>query len=367
MDACRKRLASFPPVKAVRSVKWRLRTRSQMLPERVAAWAERCPGRKRRMLAAALPKRPDLGEIDRFACGARFSRVLTEKMLWYRFAYGYSKEEFLCYGFDGTSADRRSFLSERESVLLSYRLNDLDGMAVLNDKYLTYQRYGAYFGREAAVVRSPADEAGFLRFTAAHPVFVVKPLTGARGEGVEKIDLRDRRTAAGDLFRELLSRGGVLAEEWIDQSPSMARFHPASVNTVRVITLRHKNDGSSYFCFLKTGRGDSFVDNGAAGGIMAGIDPLTGEIVTDGVDETGRRYETHPDTGVPFRGAALPEWEALLSLCRALAAVTPEVRLTGWDLAHTERGWLLVEGNGQTELIGPQAAFGRGLREEIRS
>ena len=334
-----------------------------MLPSRAALFLELHPALKRRLTEAALSRRADLREIAAFSAANGLSPALREELLWYRLAYGYSRQEYFCYGFpEKTPAERRAFLSERESVLLSYRWNDLDGMTLLNDKYQTFCLYGAFFGRAAAPVRSAADGPGFLRFAAAHPVFVAKPLNGARGEGVEKIDLSATGENAAAVFLELLARGGVLAEEPIRQSAALARFHPASVNTVRVVTFRDKNDGVSYDCFLKTGRGGSFVDNGAAGGVLAGIDPLTGYVVTDGVDESGRRWTSHPDTGVPFRGALLPEWEALLALCRRLSAVLPAVRLTGWDLAHTENGWLLVEANGQTELIGPQAVFGRGLR-----
>lgn len=335
-----------------------------MLPSLTALFLELHPALKRRLTEAALSRRADLREIAAFAAANGLSPALREELLWYRLAYGYSRQEYFCYGFaEKAPAERRAFLSERESVLLSYRWNDLDGMTLLNDKYRTFLLFGESFGREAVAVRGPGDGAAFARFAAAHPVFAVKPLTGSRGEGVAKIDWRAAGITVEELFRSLLARGGVLAEELIRQGAALARFHPASVNTVRVVTFRDKNDGVSYDCFLKTGRGGSFVDNGAAGGVLAGIDPLTGYVVTDGVDESGRRWTSHPDTGVPFRGALLPEWEALLALCRRLSAVLPAVRLTGWDLAHTENGWLLVEANGQTELIGPQAVFGRGLRD----
>lgn len=334
-----------------------------MLPSLTALFLELHPALKRRLTEAALSRRADLREIAAFAAANGLSPALREELLWYRLAYGYSRQEYFCYGFaEKAPAERRAFLSERESVLLSYRWNDLDGMTLLNDKYRTCRLFCEFFGREAVAVRGLGDGAAFARFVAAHPVFAVKPLAGSRGEGVEKIDWRAAGITVEELFRSLLARGGVLAEELIRQSAALARFHPASVNTVRVVTFRDKNDGVSYDCFLKTGRSGSFVDNGAAGGVLAGIDPLTGTVVTDGVDESGRRWASHPDTGVPFRGALLPEWEALLALCRRLSAVLPAVRLTGWDLAHTENGWLLVEANGQTELIGPQAVFGRGLR-----
>ena len=37
--------------------------------------------------------------------------------------------------------------------------------------------------------------------------------------------------------------------------------------------------------------------------------------------------------------------EQALELGRKLAPITPRVRYVGWDLAHTDKGWIVVEGN----------------------
>ena len=238
-------------------------------------------------------------------------------------------------------------------------------MRLLSDKGLTYDYFKDGYGREAQALRSEEDLPAFERFLARHPVFVVKPVDGSCGRGVEQIDSSSCGKSAKELLRALSADGAALAEEPIVQHESLARFHPASVNTVRIITLGGRNGVSVAYGFLKTGRDGSFTDNGASGGIMAGIDVSSGVIVTDGVDEDGARYEVHPDSCVGFRGTALPAWQSLTALCVSSAERMPAVRFIGWDAAYTGSGWVIVEANGQSELIGPQAVFCRGVRREI--
>ena len=117
---------------------------------------------------------------------------------------------------------------------------------------------------------------------------------------------------------------------------------------------------------MKIGQGGSFVDNGGRGGILVGIDNQIGVLNTVGYDEFLTQYSAHPDTGVQFIGYQLPEWEKLLSLAVELSAQTPTVKYIGWDLAHTDQGWIVIEGNGSSQLIGPQIVWKKGIREEIR-
>ena len=149
------------------------------------------------------------------------------------------------------------------------------------------------------------------------------------------------------------------------QSAKTAVFNDSSVNTVRCITLKTKNDMLVPYCFMRTGRSGAFVDNGGAGGLFVGIDPETGVLGTDGVDERGVRYNAHPDSGLRFQGYQLPDWSKMISTCKEMAMQIPTVRMIGWDMAYTDKGWIVIEGNGLTEVIGPQCTWLRGIRKDI--
>ena len=53
-------------------------------------------------------------------------------------------------------------------------------------------------------------------------------------------------------------------------------------------------------------------------------------------------------------GLKLPHWDEVRGLACRLAAVLPEVRFVGWDLAYSDRGWVFVEGNAQPQCVAPQ-------------
>ncbi len=98
---------------------------------------------------------------------------------------------------------------------------------------------------------------------------------------------------------------------------------------------------------------------------MANISLDNGIVDTDGVDELGREYITHPDSGLPIKGFQIPRWDELVTLSYQLARVLPEQHYVGWDLALTEdKGWVMVEGNGGGQFI-HQYATHKGARDIV--
>ncbi|MBQ0102469.1 MAG: hypothetical protein KBT31_06720, partial [Firmicutes bacterium] len=205
----------------------------------------------------------------------------------------------------------------------------------------------------------PSDKKELREFAARHEVFVVKPIRESFGNGV-----RIYRTAEiPDLWARFKNEypKGALVEELIRQNQSVAALHPQSVNTLRLTTVRLDDRVEVLFGFMRAGVGDSIVDNGGAGGIFLGINGETG-VVTEAVDEAGKRYLCHPETGVQFIGSHVPMWKEAIALAKELATVVPTNRYTGWDLALTDHGWIMVEGNEAGQFVGYQIPFGRGIR-----
>lgn len=178
------------------------------------------------------------------------------------------------------------------------------------------------------------------------------------------IDLARISMSPEELFAMLISQGKLIIEELVVQSESLRMFNSSSVNTVRCITFHTKNGVIAPFFFMKTGRAGSFVDNGSAGGLLVAIDNTTG-CLGSSTDEYGNRFDSHPDSGVSFRGFQLPEWKQMVNMCCEMASRLPEVKVIGWDMAHTNHGWVCIEGNSMTEAIGPQSTSLRGIRSEV--
>ena len=293
--------------------------------------------------------------------------TLRVDMLFYYFAYGFSPSEFLAYGLKNkTSEERKKYISDRESVRYAYRLNDIDAVRLFMDKNETYNRLKAYYHRDAISVVSPNDYEKFKHFVTGTPVFVKKSALESCGKGIDLVDTTKISTEdqIKKLFDSYVEEGNVILEEKIVQSSHMARINTSTVNTVRCFTLLVGNEVIVPWCWGKLGRKGSFVDNAKTGGLMSGIDVATGRFIPNGCcDEFGQRYDIHPDNGLVLSEFVYPEWGKMLELCKEAAKQVPKAKWIGWDTAHTENGWVIVEGNSVTEVIGPQSTWQKGIKE----
>ena len=198
-------------------------------------------------------------------------------------------------------------------------------------------------------------------------VIALKPQYSSWGIGFRKLteaewDAAPDRQA---LFDELCT-GKYLAEEFVQSDDSLARFHPASLNTLRVITFRRGDRFEVFGAGLRVGNNGLHVDNAHGGGIFCEIDPATGVIMTDGLDEHGNSYLCHPMTGVPFRGEVIPQWEEVRAFCRSAAQTLPCLRVVGWDVAILPGGKLeLIEGNHNPGMNIVQAPAKHGVHDKF--
>ena len=282
------------------------------------------------------------------------------------FAYGFSPNEYLCYGLANKGiAERRAFISERDIVEYGYRMNDPLARQVLMDKMRTYERFKRFYGRKAVSVCGALDHSRYLDFVNEHSTFVKKDVMESCGRSVELVHLSKEGHSEEAFFSSLMNGHRYILEERVIQSDAMSALNPSSVNTVRCLTMYTRHGVLTPWCFLKVGQGGSFVDNGGAGGILVGIDENTGILSSNGIDELGRRYVTHPDTGLTLKGYQLPEWERMLAICREMAFMEPNNKWIGWDMAHTDKGWVIIEGNSLSEAIGPQSTSQHSIRSKL--
>ena len=291
---------------------------------------------------------------------------LRVKVLFACFAYGFLPDEYFVYELENKDMKaRRSYISDRELSTFIYEVNDIIDVDVFFDKFKTYSRYRKYYQRAAIRVETRGDWEAFKTFAQTHDVFVIKNVLLSKGDSVEKVVTAD--TDVGKLFERMVSEGKYIVEECVTQSEPMSKLSLCSVNTVRCITFNTDSGIVVGPCFLKSGRGHSFVDNGGKGGILVGIDSNTGKLNTAGYDEFLTEFFKHPDTGVEFIGYQLPEWDRLMALVKELSAMTPTVKYIGWDFAHTDNGWIVIEGNGSSQIIGPQIVWKRGFKRDVEN
>ncbi len=268
--------------------------------------------------------------------------------------YRFSAEEYFCYHFQEKSEDeRKTFISDLNRIDFCEKLNKATNLPYFDDKMQSAQTFGRYYGRDVCGVKSNSDIDDLKAFLKKHPRFMFKPLTGTCGQGISIMTISHNETEKIEqLIRENCSSGkdGFIVEELIIQVPEMAQFHPSSLNTIRVATVKFDDGVEVIEAFFRTGRGGNIVDNAGAGGVFGTIDIETGIIDAAG-DEYGNLYEVHPDSGLPIKGFAIPRWEEAKAMAIELADIVKGNRYSGWDLALTENGWIMIEGNARGQFV----------------
>ena len=141
-----------------------------------------------------------------------------------------------------------------------------------------------------------------------------------------------------------LYNGSFIAEELVVQHPEMAKLHPQSLNTVRLATVRYPDRIDVLHSFMRIGCGNCSIDNNGDHMLVASVDFRTG-CVTAACDPQGRFVTVHPDTGIDLIGFRIPYWEEAIAFAKELAGVVPEELVVGWDVAITDNGPVMIEGD----------------------
>jgi len=126
--------------------------------------------------------------------------------------------------------------------------------------------------------------------------------------------------------------GFIIQEKIASQNRTLAQFHPGSLNTFRVITLRLNNKLYSISTRIKFGTNNRIVDNEK--GVWCGVDN-NGLIHSNGINGTFQRFDAHPDTDIKFRGTKISEFKNVLDFAKRLHERIVSADLVSWDIGYS--------------------------------
>lgn len=302
--------------------------------------------------------------IDEFLGGVteEEKEELTVDMIYSLHRFGCMfREYFLFQFYKLNTAGREEFITDKKRYPFYTAFNTQENHELFTNKSETYKVFEKFYKREVLTIDQDLPFDVFKQFVKKHPRYMIKPLLGSLGQGIKIVS-----DDSYEFFSSLMSKTGkaeYICEELIEQSKKMGELHSASINTVRVPTVVCKDGVHIFHPVLRIGINNSIVDNGGSGGILANVDTDTGIVYTAGFDESGNRYVVHPNSGIAIPGFQIPKWDEAKQMAIELAHVTNN-RYTGWDLALTDEGWVMVEGNDCGEFI-MQIADKIGRKKEL--
>lgn len=215
----------------------------------------------------------------------------------------------------------------------------------------------------ARPLAGPDDLRGFLASPPAGEL-VIKPATGTHGEGVLVLSRQadgqwndgGRSLSAADVAGRV---SAAPADDWLVQERLFGAAELRAVSgtdllqTTRVVTLAPAAGPPEVLAaWLRITAGAARADNfnfGAAGHLIAPVDVRSGALGTParmcgdglGLEPAG----VHPRTGADLVGFRVPGWADVVALVERAAGCFRPLRTVGWDVAVTDRGPVLVEGN----------------------
>lgn len=282
---------------------------------------------------------------------------------------GCSPSDYWDYRFyEKTLEEQKRYLTKGVTELLIMKYNtDLDEIGMIRSKDKFAKKFGDLFGRVSFANRKITYEE-FCEKTEGLTQLIVKPVYGTHGSGVEKLDIPADDKGKQAFFKMLTEKSKSQVEEVIVQHPDVAAFSPASVNTVRLVTIKD-DSGIVHFMYaaLRMGTG-GLIDGISAGGIFAPVDVETGKVIRDGIKFNNETCEAHPVSGKKIKGFQVPNWESVLSAAKTGAERLKGARLIGWDIAVTQEGAVLIEANSEANYKLaqlPYVAEGQGVRERF--
>lgn len=300
--------------------------------------------------------------------------------------------------------EKRSFMSGEEVYAIREKLNPLIYRYLFKNKLLfkrfftnagfpVARLYGVFDpawgrGEDGSPLRTVEELGSWLRSLDADEM-VLKPIESAEGRMVvilqrkspgdreEFVALDGQQYDAKAMVDHMsdpralsmaypdgdMLRRAFLIEERVHQHPELGALCGETLCCVRVVTL-YCDDGSVDILgvVFKLETSNSGVDNLNTGSLAVGVDMRTGRLregrrITDSWDV---RREALPN-GQRLSDSKLPYWREALELARQAACAFPYARAIGWDVAFSDKGPVLLEGNWGWDALSPQMAMHKGM------
>jgi len=201
----------------------------------------------------------------------------------------------------------------------------------------------------------------------------IKPVEGKGGVGIlvakrseNCFELNNRKLMLDNI---LDLNGDFVIEKQVVQASYLNAIYSHSVNTLRAVTKRNsKGEVELIAVTLRMGTGGREVDNSHLGGLLIGIDVLTGKPVRQyaGYEYGAEKITHHPDTNYKFSQLEIINWEIVSKQILIFAEKMLLQNLIGWDIALTEEGPLVIEANTMFGIDHSQSGVG-GMRDLFKA
>lgn len=304
-------------------------------------------------------------------------KLLTD-MVYSSIKYGSSFVDYFNFNFYNKSeSERRAYASMGTMYRFHNTINHKDFIDKVDNKKKFFINFQKFCNKAFLFDSNQKEEVLHFLKSRVDKKIVVKDPESTAGKGVRIFDISNH---AGDFLIDGVKittfveahfneNSYLYFEDFIVQHNAISSISPSGVNTIRMITLIDNNGAVAIIGSVFRISVNCKIDNYSAGNLAAEINKETGVVITGGIRKRSscdKYHDYHPVTGKPILGFTIPFWEEVKAMILEASLVVPEVRSIGWDIAITDQGPVIIEGNSKWNKDTWQIPAGKGKLEMIK-
>lgn len=293
--------------------------------------------------------------------------------------HGFIPDQAVFYDF--AANDRRDYLTDWEMYTKAIKINAGYTELINNKLAFTdfmksrvrmaptpgYLSHGLVIPLEVEGPTTPQEPVAFFEAHLADgKSYMIKKFDAGSGEGIFKLSrtstgflLNDRTIERAALAEQMGRLNNYMLSEVVDQADYAKCIFPKTANTVKFITMIDPDTETSFLaaCFHRFGSERSVpVDNIGKGACVAHVDTETGLMSPVYLvrDRTLTWITHHPDTGAAIEGEYVPNFSDVKRKILDLHNGINYIKYIAWDVVIQNDGFVLLEGNANTDMAGIQ-------------
>ena len=261
----------------------------------------------------------------------------------------------------------KSFKERKEYATIGYqdRLYKLAASPKYADffsnKVNFHKNFKEFVKREYACYEDGFDKVN--KFIKDRDYLIRKPISGLGGHDVEMIPTYEIPDVKE--FYNKLKEDDCYIEDLVIQNKEWNKLNPDSLNTIRAVTKCINGNSELIFAVARIGSGESIVDNFHRGGVGIKVNIEKGCLEGLTINKANVESETTTKTNVKVDGFIIPYWNEVVEMVNEAAKVNDKVNIVGWDVAITENGPLIIEGNRGPGMDIIQVLYQRGIKPDL--
>ncbi len=315
----------------------------------------------------------DWDQFNRFMSYASSETGKSKFALWldailsvYKYNIGLA-DYFIFKFYNKTHVERDTWVGTGFKYEFDLIMNPTNFRKILQDKKEFNRVYKSFLLHHDCDINHVSTESEIVKsiYQGGSGKIVLKNSLGQCGKEVEILSTND--VAMNELQHYMSKNNFDILETYIDQHDELKKLSPTGLNTIRVITMVNKDNTVDILGIRLRISVNSPVDNLASGNIACAVNVDTGIVEGNGFysDITKESVSTHPITGENLVGFKIPMFDLVKQKAKELALYKPENRCVGWDIAVTNSGVDVLEGNHNWCKILWQIPVDKGLKSEL--